>query len=135
MKRFLDASVLVEACLSQSPKFTAADALVRTSGAITSAHALAEAYATLSGDLRLRINPYDAAQMVGDLATTIHVHALAAKPYVALIREAPAKGIRGGALFDAIHAQAARETRCVEIHTLNVRHLKHVAPDLNVVSL
>ena len=73
--------------------------------------------------------------MVGDLAQTVHVHALAAKPYLALIREAPAKGIRGGAFFDAIHAQAARETKCVEIHTLNVRHLKHVAPDLNVMGL
>jgi hypothetical protein len=56
MKRFLDASILVEACLAQSPQFAAADALVKTTGAVTSAHALAEAYATLSGDARLKIN-------------------------------------------------------------------------------
>ena len=46
MKRFLDSSVLVESCLSQSPKFAAADALVNSTGAGTSAHALAETYAT-----------------------------------------------------------------------------------------
>ncbi len=135
MKRFLDASVLIEACLSQSPKFAAADVLVKTSGAFTSAHALAEAYATLSGDPRLRIKPYDAARMVGDLAEAIEVHALTAKRSLALIREAPANGIRGGAFFDAIHAKTARETRCGEIHTLNVRHFEHVAPDLDVVGL
>jgi predicted nucleic acid-binding protein len=135
MKVFLDASILVEACLAESPKFGAADALVKTVGAVTSAHALAEAYPTLSGDVRLRISPQDAAQMVGDLAHAMQVHALTAKPYLDLIRDAPAKGIRGGSFFDAIHAQAARETKCVEIHTLNVRHFKHVAPDLKVIGL
>ncbi len=135
MNRFLDASVLVEACLAQSPKFAAADAMVKTSGAITSAHALAEAYATLSGDARLKINAHDAAQMVGDLAQALQVHALATGPYLALIRDAPAKGIRGGSFFDAIHAQSARETKCAVIHTLNVRHFKHVAPDLKVLEL
>ncbi len=135
MKPFLDASILVEACLAQSPKFTAADALVKTRGAVTSAHALAEAYATLSGDVQLKLNPHDAAQMVVDLAEALHVHGLEAKPYVELIRQAPAKGIRGGSFFDAIHAQSARETKCVEIHTLNVRHFKHVAPDLKVIGL
>ena len=135
MKRFLDASVLIEACLAQSPKFAAADALVKASGAVTSAHALAEAYATLSGDARLKIHPADAALMVGDLAQAIQVHALAAKPYLQLIKDAPARGIRGGSFFDAVHAQAARETKCVEIHTLNSRHFKHVAPDLKVVGL
>ena len=67
--------------------------------------------------------------------TSLHalqVHALAAKTYIELIRDSPAKGITGGSLFDAIHAQAARETNCAEIHTLNVRHFKHVAPDLSV---
>ena len=60
MKRFLDSSVLVESCLSASPKYAAADALVNRGHATTSAHALAEAYATLSGDARLRIAPADA---------------------------------------------------------------------------
>ena len=135
MKRFLDASILVEACLTQSPKFAKADALVKASGGVTSAHALAEAYATLSGDARLRINPLDAAQMVCDLAQALQVHALGAESYVELIRDAPTKGVRGGSFYDAIHAQTARDIKCAEICTLNVRHFKHVAPDLTVTSL
>lgn len=135
MKRFLDASILVEACLAQSPKFAAADALVKASDIVTSAHALAEAYATLSGDARLKISPRDAAQMVGDFVHSIEVHALTTQQYIALIKAAPAASIRGGSFFDAIHAQSARETHCDEIHTLNVRHFKHVAPDLTILGL
>jgi predicted nucleic acid-binding protein len=135
MSRFLDTSILIEACLAQSAKFAAADALVKAGGAVTSAHALAEAYATLSGDTRLRISPQDAALMVGDLAATLEVHGLTAQHYVALIQSAPLQGIRGGSFFDALHAQTAREAHCSAVHTLNVRHFQHVAPDLKVVGL
>lgn len=92
MKRFLDTSVLVEACLAQSAQFARADALVKMVGAVTSAHALAEAYATLSGDVRLKINPHDAAKMVADLANALHVHALGVQPYIELIEGAPFQG-------------------------------------------
>jgi predicted nucleic acid-binding protein len=135
MKRFLDASVLVESCLAQSVKFAQADKLVNEKHSVTSAHALAETYATLSGDARLKIRPVDAAQMVEDLARTLTVLSFDATQYRALIASAPAKGIRGGTIYDALHAETARLAGCEEIHTLNVNHFKHVAPDLKVVAL
>lgn len=52
-----------------------------------------------------------------------------------LIANAPARGIRGGAIYDALHAQTARQAGCLEIHTLNVAHSRHVAPDLTVVGV
>ena len=135
MKRFLDTSVLVESCLSHSPSFATADAFVRASDTCTSAHALAEAYATLSGDARLRIAPADAARMVADLAKALSVETLAAAAYEPLISAAPAKGIRGGMIYDSLHAQTARNSGCQEIHTLNLSHFKHVAPDITIVGL
>ena len=132
MKHFLDASILIEACLGQSPKFRAVDALLNQPGACTSAHALAEAYAVLSGDPRLNINPSYAAQMVHDLAEKLEIFALEVSHYTALIHSAPKKGIRGGAIYDAIHAQVARLAKCQEVYTLNISHFKHVAPDLAV---
>jgi predicted nucleic acid-binding protein len=135
VKHFLDSSVLVESCLQQSPKFAAADALVKDPRAVTSAHALAEAYATLSGDTRLRIVPADAARMVEDLAKELTVRALGAGDFRRLIASAPGKGIRGGTIYDALHAEAARLCGCRQIHTLNVAHFKHVAPDLSVLGL
>ena len=135
MKIFLDASVLVESCLAASPTFAKADELVSRAGAVTSAHALAETYATLSGDPRLRIRPADAAQLVDDLARGLAVHPFAVGDYRALITSAPAKGVRGGAIYDALHAQVARLAGCEEIHTLNPSHFRHVAPDLKIVAL
>lgn len=135
MKRFLDSSILVESCLSQSSRFSAADALVRAADAFTSAHALMEAYATLSGDPRLKIHPADAARMVDDLANRLNVVTLDRGSYRQLIKSAPANGIRGGTIYDALHVQAARASGCQVIHTLNLAHFKHVAPDLSVVGL
>jgi predicted nucleic acid-binding protein len=102
---------------------------------VTSAHALAEAYATLSGDARLKISPADAARMVDDLAREMTIRALAAADYRRLISSAPDHGIRGGTIYDALHAHTARLCGCREIATLNVTHFKHVAPDLSVVGL
>ena len=135
MKRFLDASVLVESCLAQSAKFASADKLVNEKRSITSAHALAETYATLSGDPRLKIRPLDAAEMVEGLARTLTIFSFETAQYRDLITSAPAKGIRGGTIYDALHAETARRAGCEEIHTLNVNHFKHVAPDLKVVGL
>ena len=135
MKIFLDTSVLVEACLTASPKFAKADQLVSRQDAITSAHALAETYATLSGDPRLRISPSDAAQLVDDLANALTVHPFELTDYRALFSAAPSKGVRGGAIYDALHAQTARLAGCPEIHTLNVSHFRHVAADLKIVPL
>jgi predicted nucleic acid-binding protein len=135
MKRFLDTSVLVESCLAQGQKFARADNLVNAANSVTSAHALAETYATLSGDPRLKIHPADAAQMVDDLADSLTVLSFDTKNYRELIASAPAHGIRGGTIYDALHAETARLAGCDEIHTLNVNHFKHVAPDLKVVRL
>ena len=135
MKAFLDASILLEACLAQSPGFEAADALVTAGDSCTSAHALAEAYATLSGDRRLNINPHDASQMVGDLADFLEIGILDEPSLLTLIRNSPAQGVFGGTFYDAIHAETARQMKCDKIFTLNQRHFRHVAPDLHVAGL
>jgi predicted nucleic acid-binding protein len=131
MMKFLDASVLVEACLEKSPLFEPADALVAKANA-TSAHALAEAYATLSGDKRLRINPHDAADMVSGCASVLRVEGLDTTEMAKLIQAAPVRRICGGSFFDAIHAQVARKIGCKVVVTLNPSHFRHVAPDLDI---
>lgn len=134
MSSFLDASVIVEACLMKSRKFAEADALV-AAGACTSAHALAEAYATLSGDKRIKINPHDTAEMVLDCGSRLRIGTLGEAEVIELIRLAPSRGITGGSFYDAIHAQTARIMGCSKIHTLNENHFRHVAPDLEIAPL
>ena len=134
MADFLDASILVEACLSQSPLFSKADALVRIEN-ITSSHALAEAYATLSGDKRLRIRPKEAAQMVSDLADHLTVETLNPEETVRQIRAAPDRGTAGGSIYDALHAAVAKKKNCAVIHTMNISHFRHVAPEMKIQDL
>jgi len=134
MNGFLDASVLVEGCLARSGKFKEADGLIE-SGGYTSGHALAEAYATLSGDRRLKIDPRDAAQMVADCAKNLKIGDLTHTDILELVRNAPSRGIRGGSFYDAVHAEVARKLGCTRIHTLNPGHFRHVAPDLEIVTL
>jgi predicted nucleic acid-binding protein len=131
---FLDASVLVEACLLHSGKFAEADALIKRPN-VTSVHALAEAYATLSGDKRLRIKAHDASQMVLDCAAKLQVADLGARSLVQLLSSAPSRGVTGGLFYDAIHAEVARRQGCTVIRTLNSSHFRHVAPDLEIVPL
>jgi len=129
--RFLDTSVLVEACLLNSHKFKQADALICEANC-TSSHALVEAYATLSGDKRLRINPHDAAKMVLDCANRLKVFSLDPLEILTLIESAPKKGISGGSFYDALHAETARKSGCGVIHTLNISHFRHVASDVEI---
>lgn len=132
--KFLDASILIEACLLKSAKFEKADALL-TPENCTSAHALAEAYATLSGDKRLKINPHDAAAMVADTARKLQLESLDGDEVLDLLLKAPAKGISGGSFYDSLHAECARKLGCSAICTLNVGHFRHVAPDLHIEGL
>ena len=135
MKRvFLDASVLVEACLLHSAKFSEADTLIKRSN-VTSSHALAEAYATLSGEKRLGIRPHDAAVMVGECAGRLVVGELPAEQLLKLMASSPGNGITGGLFYDAIHAEVARRSGCNVIRTLNASHFRHVASDLQVLPL
>ena len=131
---FLDTSVLVEACLLHSAKFEEADALIKRPN-VTSVHALAEAYATLSGDKRLRIKAHDASQMVLDCAAKLQVADLGARSLAQLLSSAPSRGVTGGLFYDAIHAEVARRQGCTVIRTLSISHFRHVAPDLEIVSL
>lgn len=132
MRQFLDTSVLVEACLDYGLKFTQADRLVNHPDSITSAHSMAETYATLSGNRRYNLRAPIAAKLVASLAEVLSVHALSADEYVKIISMAPAKGVQGGGIYDYLHAEVARRAGCSTIFTWNVGDFRHVAPDLTV---
>jgi predicted nucleic acid-binding protein len=135
VKRFLDSSILVESCLRESRPFAAADMWVKDPDALTSALALAECYATLSGDPRLRIKPAEASRIVQDLAERLPVKVTDLADNLEVIAQAPKKVVRGGMIYDALHTQTARRAGCGEVRTLNESHFKHVAPDLKVLGL
>lgn len=128
MRRYLDSSVLVEACLTQSPHFAAADDLVRSPESVTSTHALAECFATLSGDPRLRLSPAAAAQLTLGLVQELALVELPGTLYRETLTQAAGQGVRGGLIYDALHAAAAERAGCNEIFTLNLSHFQHLRP-------
>lgn len=135
MRRYLDSSVLVEACLARSPHFAAADALVRSPDSVTSTHALAECFATLSGHPHLRLPPAAAAQLTLDLVQGLTLVELTGALYRETLARAAGRGIRGGLIYDALHAAAAERAGCSEIFTLNLSHFQHLRPRAAVKGL
>lgn len=123
---YLDSSVLVAACLAEDASHEAADRAV-AQGGFTSTHALAEAYATLSG--RLRLNPYDVRDVVMEKADKLKVVALDESDYRAVVEQAPKIGVRGGAVFDALHVHAARKAKAARLIHADADYLT-LAPDI-----
>lgn len=125
MRRYLDSSVLVEACLVQSPHFAAANALVRSPDSVTSTHALAECFATLSGHPHLRLSPAVAAQLPLDLVQGLTLVELSGALYRETLARAAGRGIRGRLIYDALHAAAAERAGRSEIFSRSTSRISN----------
>ena len=50
-----------------------------------------------------------------------------------VLSEARSRGIIGGLIYDALHAETARRLQAEKIFTYNVSNFEHVAPDLVIL--
>lgn len=136
MKILLDTNVLVAAALTQHPQHAVSiGALARLQGGggetAICAHALAEAYSTLTATpFSPRVLPAEAEQIVqrqcgGGLA----VLPVLPEHYLRAIRMCVQGGWLGGAIYDALHICAAESAGCDIIWTCNVKHLARLAPE------
>ena len=131
----LDTSVLVPALLRAHPHHADAAAqfarVQRGEAALcVAAHALAEAYATLTAlPLVPRLAPARVGRMLseGDLAAA-EVVALDGADYTATIGRVAALGLASGAVYDALHVRAAEKARCDELVTFNGAHFQRFPP-------
>jgi len=130
---FLDTGILVGAVLKSHPEhMVCLAALEDASRPFTNAHALAEAFATLTGFYKV---PTDAAaELTLSLQDSVAVEVLALADYETAIREARSRGVMGGGIYDSLHATFARRKKAVQIVTRNPSHFQHVAPDIGILS-
>jgi predicted nucleic acid-binding protein len=130
---FLDTGILVGALLESHPEHEVClAALEDSSRPFTNAHALAEAFATLTGFYKV---PTDAAtELTLSLRDSVTVEALALADYETAIREARSRGVMGGGIYDSLHATFARRKQVVRIVTRNPSHFQHVAPDIEILT-
>ncbi len=126
---YLDTGILVRALLRDIPQHRECQVLV-SFDAVSSCHSLAETFNTLTGYYKV---PNDlAGEMVGSLPEQMRFEAISQEDYLSIIQNAKARGIQGGIIYDAIHAEVARRLRVTKIITYNLKNFRHVAPDLAI---
>jgi predicted nucleic acid-binding protein len=141
VKVFFDSSVLVPAVTDQLPNHPAALAsfVSHTGGkkiAFTSAHALAECYATLTAlPLARRISGLEALRLIeANFLKRLSLVALTNNETLNAIRLAAGLGRVSGQIYDALHVAAATKAGCGRIYTYNLIHFRSLAPNLEITT-
>jgi predicted nucleic acid-binding protein len=142
MKAFLDSSVLVPVVTDQLASHPAAFAcftsLVKLEGAVvcTSAHALAECYATLTAlPLRRRISGPEALRLIeANFSQRLKVISLSLADYHKALRLVAGLGKISGQIHEALHLTAAKKEGCERLYTYNHRHFQGLDPSIEVLS-
>ena len=129
---FLDTSALVGAVLERHPQHAAClRALQDSATPVTDAHALAEAFSTLTGFYKVPSEA--AAELTLGLKALVEVEPLPLADYETAISEARQRGVMGGGIYDSLHATFARRKGAKRIVTRNPSHFAHTAPELEVI--
>lgn len=141
MKSFLDASVLVPVVTDQLANHPVAferfTRLLKEEGAVvcTSAHALAECYATLTAlPLRRRISGPEALRLIeANFIPRLKVISLTQGEYHKALRLVAGLGRISGQIYDALHLIAARKEGCERLYTYNHRHFQGLDPVMQIL--
>ena len=116
MKAYWDSSALIEALGGGVVR-----ARLVSEGGVTRQHAFAEVFSTLTGGrLGLRVDADRAAEMVRVLGSHLEIVEIGMECFTQALREAKARGVRGGRVYDYLHAVTAAENSCDVIYTLNL---------------
>lgn len=117
MKTYWDSSALILALSDNSVK----ERLV-SEGGITRSHTFSEIFSTLTGGrLGVRVTTKDAVKMIEGLSKLLEVAEINHNVILSAMRQAEKKGVRGGRIYDYIHAVVAVEYSCDQIYTLNIK--------------
>ncbi len=121
MKLAIDTSVIIAALDGGDPDNSSSRKLLLSGKFFVHAHALAEAFSTLTGGrLAVRLSATDAASILRQhVAPRLVVIALDASDLLTAFDESTQRGIRGGAIYDFLHLAAARKAGAAAIYTLD----------------
>lgn len=103
-------------------------------GGVTRPHSLSEVFSTLTGGrLGVRFDTAQVARMIRQLSQHLRESNLTADQCLTAFDEAKAKGVRGGQVYDYLHATAAVLSGCSRIYTLNRSDFQGLYPELTIV--
>ncbi len=87
------------------------------------AHSLAEVYATLTRmPGKRRISGEQAMLFIGNIRERLSIVALNGEEYADALQGSAARGVIGGAIYDALLAHCALKSKAQVIYTWNTRH-------------
>lgn len=136
MKVLLDTSVLVPALTPALPNHAAAYEWIAAArdgrvDAIMSWHAFAEAWSVLTRlPLRPPPSPLAVEESLASIETIVRRKSLDGRSYLAASRRCAERGLRSGALFDALHLICAEREGARAVITDNVKDFERlVVPD------
>jgi predicted nucleic acid-binding protein len=131
---FFDTSVLIPAFQLTHEQHEASNLALAQSlkhSAACGAHTLAEFYSVLT---RLpaphRLDPDQAFFGIEQIAAHFQVVSLNTQEYLSEIKSAAAARIPGGQIYDFLLLACARKAKADRILTWNLKHFRHLAPDL-----
>jgi predicted nucleic acid-binding protein len=126
MKGFFDTSVLVPLFYRDHVHHGPSQDLFiqfNPSTGCCGAHSLAEVYATLTRmPGKRRISGDQAMLFIGNIRERLSMVALSGEEYAGALEASAARGIVGGAIYDALLAHCALKAKADAIYTWNVRH-------------
>jgi predicted nucleic acid-binding protein len=126
MKGFFDTSVLVPLFYRDHVHHGPSQELFirfNQSTGCCGAHSLAEVYATLTRmPGKRRISGEQAMLFIGNIRERLSMVALSGEEYADALEASAARGIVGGAIYDALLAHCALKAKAEAIYTWNVRH-------------
>ena len=136
MSVLFDTSVLVTAVVDTLPNHSAAHAYFQAysehrSEAFCSTHTLAECYATLTAlPLPVRIQTGQAAFIIQEsFLKRLSIVELTVQDYREAMRRVTERGLVSGAIYDALHLQAALKAGCRSLATYNLNHFQQLGAD------
>jgi len=126
MKGFFDTSVLVPLFYGDHVHHSPSQELFiqfNQSTGCCGAHSLAEVYATLTRmPGKRRISSEQAMLFIGNIRERLSIVVLDGEEYFDTLQASAARGIIGGAIYDAMLARCALKSKAREIYTWNTRH-------------
>jgi predicted nucleic acid-binding protein len=126
MKGFFDTSVLVPLFYRDHVHHLPSQELFiqfTPSTGCCGAHSLVEVYATLTRmPGKRRITGEQAMLFIGNIRDRLSIIALNGNEYADTLQASAARGILGGAIYDAMLAQCALKSKAPTIYTWNIRH-------------
>lgn len=122
----VDSSILVAAVCENDRLHSECASLLDQGDLQIHIHALSETFSTLTGgQIVPRVTASVAAQIIeSSILPNVSVCNLTIRETLAAMKEAEARGIRSGAIYDYLHLSAARKAKAKCFYTLNLRHFQ-----------